>query len=137
MHDIAVSSSESERRADDAERELMDWKKARFMAGHLGEDFDGLIISVTKLGFFVELIDMFIEGLVPLSSLTDDYYMFHEETREIIGRRNRKIYSLGQRVRVLVDRVDPVLKKIQFAMVPAETLRRGKGGIRVKSGAGC
>ena len=117
LHDIAEESSQSERRADEAERELMEWKKVKFMQDRVGEDFDGLIISVTKYGFFVELTDLFVEGLVPLDSLTDDRYTYHENTREIIGQRNRKIYSMGQRVRVLVDRIDPVEKKIQFAVL--------------------
>jgi ribonuclease R len=117
LHDIADESSQSERRADEAERELMEWKKAKFMQDRVGDDFDGLIISVTKFGFFVELTDLFVEGLVPLSSLIDDHYIYHEGTREIIGQHNRKIYSIGQRVRVLVDRIDPVEKKIQFALL--------------------
>ena len=116
LHDIADESSLSERRADEAERDLMEWKKVKFMEDRVGEDFDGLIISVTKFGFFVELTDLFIEGLVPLDSLTDDRYTYHENTREIIGQRSRKIYSLGQKIRVLVDRIDPVEKKIQFAV---------------------
>ncbi len=117
LHDIAEESSQSERRADDAERELMEWKKVKFMQDRVGEDFDGLITSVTKFGFFVELTDLFVEGLVPLNTLTDDYYTYHENTRQIIGQRSRKTYSLGQRIRVLVDRIDPVEKKIQFAIL--------------------
>ncbi len=117
LANIATESSQSERRADEAERELMEWKKVKFMQDRVGEDFDGLIISVTKYGFFVELNDLFVEGLVPLASLADDRYTFHENTREIIGQRGRKIYSLGQKVRVLVDRIDPVEKKIQFALL--------------------
>src|SRR4029077_5131960 len=114
--DTAGEPSQSERRADDAERELMEWKKVKFMQDRVGEDFDGLITSVTKFGFFVELTDLFVEGLVPLNSLTDDRYVYHENTREIIGQRSRKAYRLGQRIRVLVDRIDPVEKKIQFAI---------------------
>ncbi len=116
LHDIAEESSQSERRADDAERELMEWKKVKFMQDRVGEDFDGLITSVTKFGFFVELSDLFVEGLVPLNTLTDDRYTYHESTREIIGQHSRKIYRIGQRIRVLVDRIDPVEKKIQFAV---------------------
>jgi ribonuclease R len=126
LHDIAEECSRSERRAADAERELMEWKKVKFMADRIGEDFDGLIVSVTKFGFFVELVDMFIEGLVPLSSLTDDQYAYHDTTRQIIGQRSRKTFSVGGRVRVLVDRIDPVLKKIQFAVVPESPSRRQK-----------
>jgi len=117
LHDIAEESSQSERRADEAERELMEWKKVKFMQDRVGEDFDGLITSVTKFGFFVELTDLFVEGLVPLNTLTDDFYTYHENTRQIIGQRSRKTYSLGQKIRVLVDRIDPVEKKIQFAIL--------------------
>jgi ribonuclease R len=131
LHDIAEESSQAERRADDAERELMEWKKVKFMQERVGEDFDGLIISVTKFGFFVELTDLFVEGLVPLATLTDDRYTYHENTREIIGQRNRKIYRLGQRVRVIVDRIDPVEKKIQFAVLELEEQRtRRRSGRR-------
>jgi len=129
LHEIAEESSRAERRAADAERELIEGKKVKFMQDRVGEDFDGLITSVTKFGFFVELTDLFIEGLVPLNSLTDDRYTYHENTREIIGQRSRKIYSLGQKIRVLVDRIDPVEKKIQFAVVEENPVRasgRGK-----------
>ena len=126
LHDIAEESSQTERRADEAERELMEWKKVKFMQDRVGEDFDGLIISVTKFGFFVELTDLFIEGLVPLASLTDDHYTYHENTREIIGQRTRKTYRLGQRIRVLVDRIDPVEKKIQFAIVEEQDQHAAK-----------
>ena len=99
----------------------MEWKKMKFMERRIGEDFDGLIISVTKFGFFVELTDLFVEGLVPLNTLArcdnNDRYTYHEDTRQIIGQRSRKTYSLGDRVRVLVDRIDPVEKKIQFAVL--------------------
>ena len=126
LHNIAEESSLSERRADEAERELMEWKKVKFMQDRVGEDFDGLITSVTKFGFFVELTDLFIEGLVPLNTLTDDYYTYHENTRQIIGQRTRKTYSLGQRIRVLVDRIDPVEKKIQFAVLEEKPLPKRK-----------
>ena len=123
LHNIADESSQSERRADEAERGLMEWKKVKFMERRLGEDFDGLIISVTKFGFFVELTDLFVEGLVPLDTLTDDRYTYHEATRQIIGQRSRKTYSMGDRMRVLVDRIDPVEKKIQFAVFEEEAQR--------------
>jgi ribonuclease R len=137
LHDIAEESSQSERRADDAERELMEWKKVKFMQDRVGDDFDGLITSVTKFGFFVELTDLFVEGLVPLNTLTDDRYVYHESTREIIGQRSRKTYSLGQRIHVLVDRIDPVEKKIQFAVLeerkPLPPLSRSSSEARRKS----
>jgi ribonuclease R len=117
LHDIAESSSQTERAADDAERELLEWKKVKFMQDRIGEEFDGLIVSVTKFGFFVELVDLFIEGLVALDSLEGDHYTFRENTRQIIGARTRKTYSIGDKVRVLVDRIDYVLRKIQFSVV--------------------
>ncbi|HVZ15808.1 MAG TPA: S1 RNA-binding domain-containing protein, partial [Terriglobales bacterium] len=123
LHEIAEESSESERRADEAERELMEWKKVKFMADRIGEEFEGLIISVTKFGFFVELQDLFIEGLVPLDTLSDDRYTFRENTRQIIGMRTGKKYSLGDKVRVIVDRIEPVLHKINFAVVEEEPPR--------------
>jgi ribonuclease R len=124
LHDIADESSQSERRADEAERELMEWKKVKFMQDRVGEDFDGLIISVTKFGFFVELTDLFVEGLVPLDTLTDDRYTYRENTKEIMGQRSGKVYRLGQKVRVIVDRIDPVEKKIQFALLEPEEPKR-------------
>lgn len=117
LHDIAEESSQSERRADDAERELIEWKKLKFMQDRVGEDFDALVTSVTKFGFFVELTDMFIEGLVPLQSLIDDHYTFRENTRQIIGERSKKTYSIGDRVHVFLDRIDRVQRKLQFAVV--------------------
>ena len=120
LQEIADESSQSERRADEAERELMEWKKAKFMEQHIGDDFDGLIVSVTKFGMFVELNDLFIEGLVPLATLLDDRYIYHENTRQIIGQRSRKTYSLGDPIRVFVDRIDAMQKRIQFGVVEVE-----------------
>jgi len=116
LDQIAESSSQTERAADDAERELLEWKKVKFMQERIGEEFDGLIVSVTKFGFFVELEEMFVEGMVPLDLLEGDHYTFRENTRQIIGARTKTTYSIGDKVRVLVDRIDPVQHKIQFAV---------------------
>jgi ribonuclease R len=113
----AEDASFAERRADAAERELIEWKKMKFMADRVGEDFDGLIVSITKYGIFVELTDLFVEGLIPLNTMVDDRYAFHDTTRQIIGQRSRKTYSLGDRVRVILDRIDRVERKLQFALV--------------------
>jgi ribonuclease R len=118
LHDIADSSSQAERAADEAERELMEWKKLKFMESRLGEDFDGLIVNVMKYGFFVELTELFIEGLVPIDTLEDDLFTYRENTRQIIGQRSGRIFSIGDRVRVLADRIDHVQRKIQFALMP-------------------
>jgi ribonuclease R len=117
LHEIANSSSTNERRAAEAERELVEWKKVKFMIAHVGEEFDGLIISTQRFGFFVELTEMFIEGLVPMDTLGADHYTYHENTRKIIGQRTRKQYSIGDKVRVRLDRVDGVEKRLQFSLV--------------------
>jgi ribonuclease R len=127
LHDIAEESSQAERRADDAERELMEWKKIRFMRDRIGDEFDALIVSVTKFGFFVELMDMFIEGLVPIATLTGDRYTYRESTKQIIGERTKKKYSLGDRVKVVLDRIDRMQRKLQFAVLeekPSRATRR-------------
>ncbi|MGA9209649.1 MAG: RNB domain-containing ribonuclease [Terriglobales bacterium] len=126
LHDIAEESSQAERRADDAERELMEWKKIRFMRDRVGDEFDALIVSVTKFGFFVELMDMFIEGLVPIATLTGDRYTYRENTRQIIGERTKKKYSLGDRVKVVLDRIDRMQRKLQFAVLEEEPPRAQK-----------
>ena len=126
LHDIAEESSQAERRADDAERELMEWKKIRFMRDRVGDEFDALIVSVTKFGFFVELMDMFIEGLVPIATLTGDRYTYRENTRQIIGERSKKKYSLGDRVKVVLDRIDRMQRKLQFAVLEEEPSRAQK-----------
>jgi ribonuclease R len=126
LHEIAESSSQAERSAAEAERELLEWKKLKFMEQRVGEDFDGLIVSVTKFGFFVELTELFIEGLVPLNSLADDNYGYHENTRQIIGARSKKTYSIGDKVRVIVDRIDHMQKKVQFAVLEDKPKRSEK-----------
>jgi ribonuclease R len=119
---IATESSQSERRADDAERELIEWKKIRFMQDRVGDDFHAIILSCTKYGFFVELDDLFIEGLVPLASLNDgdDHYTFRDTDRHIVGDRHGHVFRMGQRVHVLLDRIDRQQRRLQFALLPSE-----------------
>jgi ribonuclease R len=120
---IASESSETERRADGAERELVEWKKIRFMVDKVGEEFDGLLLSVTKYGLFVELNDLFVEGLVPIQSLgalDGDRYTYRENTREIIGETWSRRFRMGQPVRVLLERIDAVEKRLLFAIIPDE-----------------
>ncbi len=118
LNDIAVESSQSERRAADAERELIEWKKIKFMADKVGDDFRAIILSVTKHGFFVELENMFIEGLVPLSSLVGDHYAFRDTDRTICGARTGFCFAIGQRVEVILDRIDRQQRRLQFALLP-------------------
>ena len=134
LNAIAAESSQSERRADDAERELIEWKKIKFMQDRVGEDFNAIILSCTKYGFFVELDDLFIEGLVPLATLQDDRYMFRDTDRQIVGTRNGRVFKMGQRVHVLLDRIDRQQRRLQFALLPSaeevasvpRSLRRSK-----------
>jgi ribonuclease R len=131
---IAAESSQAERRADDAERELMEWKKMRFMEDRVGEDFSGIILSCTKYGFFVELDDLFIEGLVPITSLSgwgsDERFVFRDTDKQIVSTRGGRAFKMGQRVHVLLDRIDRQQRRLQFALVPdaaaaARPLRKG------------
>jgi ribonuclease R len=114
---MAIETSEAERRAQDAERELINLKKVAFMAQHLGDEFDALLISLTKHGFFVELIDLFVEGFVSLESLEDDRYVYRESLRAALGRESNKAYRLGDRIRVRLDRVDPIENRMEFSVV--------------------
>jgi ribonuclease R len=115
---LAIETSEAERRAQDAERELMEWKKVNFMSQHLGDEFDALIISVTKNGFFVELTDWFVEGFVPAESFEDDRYVYRDRQRALVGQETKRAFGLGARVRVRLDRVDRLSNKLQFAVAP-------------------
>ncbi|MCS7459215.1 ribonuclease R [Paenibacillus doosanensis] len=116
MEDIAKQSSERERVAVDAERETEALKKAEFMLDKVGEEFEGLISSVTSFGIFVEL-DNTVEGLIRLSDMHDDYYHYHEAQHALIGERTSKIYRLGDEVKVRVARVNMDEHTIDFEMV--------------------
>ena len=118
---IAAESSEAERRADAAERELMDWKTAQFMEQHLGDEYEALIISVQKFGFFVELMEIFVEGLVPINRLEEEtgaHCLYRERDHAIVSGRGgqARIWKLGDRVRVLADRIDPMRRRVEFAL---------------------
>jgi ribonuclease R len=117
LSSIAKECSDNERRAAEAERELMEWKKVKFMQHRIGEDFDAMVMNATKYGLFVELTDLFIEGLVPLGSLLDDIYTYRENTRQIIGAHSGRRYSIGDRLRVILDRVDEVERRLQFSIL--------------------
>ncbi|HVW87071.1 MAG TPA: VacB/RNase II family 3'-5' exoribonuclease [Bryobacteraceae bacterium] len=128
LKQIAEECSTTERRAADAERELVEWKKAKFMESRVGEEFDALIISTARYGAFVELADLFVEGLVPIDTLPGDRYTYHENVRKLVGQRTRREFSIGDRVRVILDRVDPLERKMQFALVEPVVSRRKKKG---------
>jgi ribonuclease R len=117
LETIGDHSSERERAADDAERELMDWRKAEFMAERVGDDFDGVITSVKDYGFYVELNEFFVEGLVHVSTLIDDLYEYHERKHRLVGERTGRKYRLGDEVRVKVVRVDRTRHLIDFSVM--------------------
>jgi ribonuclease R len=124
---ISQESSENERRAAEAERELVEWKKAKFMRDRVGEDFGAMILSATKYGLFVELDDLFVEGLVPiqtLGQLDGDYYTYRENTRQIVGEHWGRKFTFGQRVRVVLNRVDAVERRLQFSILEDETAEK-------------
>jgi ribonuclease R len=114
---IAEECSQTERRAAEAERELVEWKKVRFMQDRVGEEFAALVLNPTKFGMFVELTDLFVEGLVPIDSLRDDYYTWRENTHEIVGNRWGRVFRAGDRVNVILDRILAQERRLQFSIV--------------------
>ena len=113
----ARHTSERERRADDAERELVQWKKVRFMADKVGDEFDGYVTGVTAFGLYIELVEHFVEGLVHVSTMADDYYRFVERTHMLRGENKGKVYRLGDRVKVQVVKVDMERRQVDLGLV--------------------
>ncbi len=113
----------------------MEWKKVKFMQDRVGDDFAAMILSVTKYGCFVELDSLFVEGLVPIMSLEDDHYTYRENTRQIIGERSGRRYSMGDRVRVVLDRVDQVQRRLQFSILRDASLDRPRRAAKPEDGA--
>jgi ribonuclease R len=126
LEEIALESSDAERRGDAAERELVEWKTAQFMEQHLGEEFDALVIGVQKWGFYVELMELFVEGLVPLEAVEEfagERCYFRERDHAIASAGGRKSWHLGDRVRVRADRIDPMFRRVEFALLPHSARR--------------
>jgi ribonuclease R len=113
-----------------AERDSIDLKKVEFMERHLGDDFDGTISNVTAFGFFVLLDAYFVVGLVHVSSLDDDYYVYVEEQFTLVGENHRRQFRLGDRVRVQVAAVDIEQRKIDFVLLSGGGQSRGARGRR-------
>ena len=116
LDEVARQSSVCERRADEAERESDKLKKAEYMSYHLGEEFEGIISGVTGWGLYVELPNT-VEGLVHVNTLRDDYYVFDQETYELRGEMTKKVYKLGDKVRIRVADADKMLKTVDFELV--------------------
>ncbi len=113
---VALHSSKRERNAMEAEREIADLKKAQFMEDKVGEEFDGVISGVTSFGVFVELKEYLVEGLVHVTTLTDDYYNFAEKEHSLVGEGTKKRYRLGSEVRVRISSVDIGRRRIEMVL---------------------
>jgi ribonuclease R len=116
LPEMARHTSERERRANDAERELVQWKKVRFMADKVGDEFEGYITGVTAFGLFIELIEHFVEGMVHVSTMADDYYRFIERAHILRGENTGRTFRLGDRVSVQVIKVDMERRQIDLGL---------------------
>jgi len=131
LPETARHTSDMERRADEAERELLQWKKVRFMANKVGDEYGGYITGVASFGLFVGLIEHYVEGLVHVSSMADDYYHFLEQEHVLRGEHTKKIYRLGDRVDVQVVRVDMERRQVDLGIVEIlDQVRRDERGTR-------
>lgn len=133
MQALGEHCSMTERRADSATYDAMDWLKCEFMQDKLGQEFDGLITSVTAFGIFVQLKDIFVEGLVHITELKDDYYKFDPIRFRLTGERSGTVYHLGDPLRVLVAKADLDERKIDFALIKSKDNAKPKGKPRAKN----
>ncbi|RDE87026.1 ribonuclease R [Aggregatibacter kilianii] len=127
MDVFGAHCSSTERRADDATREVADWLKCEYMQDHVGEEFEGVISSVTGFGFFVRLNDLFIDGLVHISGLANDYYLFDMPKQRLIGENSGMIFRIGDAVKVRVEAVSLEQKQIDFSLISSERKPRRSG----------
>jgi ribonuclease R len=116
LPEMARHTSERERRANEAERELVQWKKVRFMADKVGDAFEGYVTGVTAFGLFIELVEHFVEGMVHVSTMADDYYRFVERAHVLRGENTGRVYRLGDRVNVQVIKVDMERRQIDLGL---------------------
>ena len=137
LPEVARHTSAMERRAEEAEREVVQWKKVRFMADKVGDEFTGYVTGVTAFGLFIELVEHFVEGLVHISSMADDYYRFFERQHELRGENSRQAYRLGDMVKVQLVRVDREHRKLELALVEVlERVRRREAQPRPRKPTG-
>jgi ribonuclease R len=128
--------SMSERRADEATREVNAWLKCEYLQEHVGDEFNGVISAVTSFGLFVELEDLYIEGLVHVTALPGDYYNFDKARQRLIGERSGRSFQLGGSVRVQVARVDLDDRKIDLELIEADSGKKAKGKGAAKGDTG-
>ncbi|GFO64393.1 ribonuclease R [Geomonas paludis] len=117
LPETALHTSKRERIAMEAEREMVDLKKMQFMRDKIGEEYDGFITGVAPFGLFVELVDLFVEGMVPVATLPQDYYVHLEKSHALVGERSRAMYRIADKIRVKVAAVNEPRKQVEFALV--------------------
>lgn len=127
LQTMGTELSQTERRADAATWDVVNWLKAEYMSGRIGEEFAGIVTTVTSFGLFVELTDVYVEGLVHVTALTNDYYHYDEASQTLTGERNGQCYRLGAQVRVIVSKVDLDDRKIDLQMVDSPGSATGPG----------
>ncbi len=123
---IGAETSQTERRAADAERALIDWKKARFIEERLGDEFDAIVTQIARSGLFIELLDLFVEGFVPLDSLGDGRFQYRESERLVVNPKTKEKIAIGDRMRVRADRVGDLEMKPEFSRVEQKKPVKGK-----------
>lgn len=129
MLELGEHCSMTERRADEATWDVVAWLKCEYMKDHIGDEFDGSVSSVTNFGLFVQLDDVYVDGLVHVSSLQNDYYQLDETAHRLIGERTRVSYGLGDRLKVRVVRVDLDDRKIDFELADNEVRKTKHPGV--------
>ncbi|GMG85860.1 ribonuclease R [Biformimicrobium ophioploci] len=124
MLQLGEHCSSTERRADEATRDVVNWLKCEYLQSHVGEEFTGVVSAVTNFGLFVELKDLYVEGLVHVTSLPKDYYRFEQAHQRLVGERSRKVFHLGDEVAVQVVRVDLDERKVDFELREVKPARK-------------
>ncbi len=117
MERLGAITSAHEKRAEEATRDVEAWLKCQYMEQHLGDEFDGVITGVTNFGVFVQITELMTDGLVHVTSLANDYYKYDAGSQRLVGERSGHAYSLGEEMRVRVQRVDMETRKIDFRPV--------------------
>jgi ribonuclease R len=114
LEELAQHCSYTERRAEEAEREVVKWKQAEYMRAHVGEEFSGHVTGVVAFGVFVQLAEVFVEGMIHVSSLADDYYRYDELGHRLVGQRQGRVLRLGDPLRVRVKGIDEEFMEVEL-----------------------
>ncbi len=136
MLNFGEHCSMTERRADEATRDVVAWLKCEYMQGQIGEEFEGVVSAVTGFGVFVELNELYVDGLVHITSLPSDYYHFEIEKQRLVGERTRRVFKLGDRLKVRVAQVNLDERKIDFELLESEKTSGKKPSVRERVAMG-